>query len=83
MVYPNPSNSNVNIDYNLSVQSSVQIDIYNLMGKLITQSVNLNQMSGYFHSEFDLSDPSNTNGIYYIKLSYKDKVVISKFILAK
>jgi uncharacterized repeat protein (TIGR03803 family) len=82
-VYPNPSTGLINIDYYLPKQSTVQLSLYDMMGKLVKQTINQNQLPGNYHSELNLNDYSSQNGIYYVRLTYDNNVYNSKVIISK
>jgi len=82
-LYPNPSKGLVNVDYELPLKADVQLSIYDMMGKLIKQTIHQNQLPGYYHMELNLAGQSDQNGIYYIRLSCGDKIFNNKLIIAK
>jgi hypothetical protein len=82
-VYPNPSTGFVNIDYFQPERATVQLTVYDMMGKVVKQNILENQLPGSYHTELNLNEYSNQNGVYYVRLTYGDKVFNSKVIIAK
>lgn len=72
--YPNPFNPSTTISYALPYQSSVEIIIYDLMGKEIKSFAVPSQSAGY--NEFVWDGRNNrgitvTSGVYFYKISIK------------
>lgn len=61
-IYPNPSNSRIVVDFQLSHSATVEINLFDLRGRLIGELANKTLPEGYRWFEFDLSDLSS--GIY-------------------
>jgi hypothetical protein len=75
-VYPNPSPGKFNLTLDYTMNTSVGIKIYNIMGKLIMER----EISKY-KNEIDLS--AYPNGIYVLSISkekekYRQKIIIQK-----
>lgn len=67
--YPNPFNPSTVIRYQLPVQSSVSLKIYNLLGQEVRTLVEENENAGYKSVEwFPGGEPS---GVYYYRLRAK------------
>ncbi|MCK4358533.1 MAG: right-handed parallel beta-helix repeat-containing protein [Candidatus Cloacimonetes bacterium] len=79
--YPNPFNKITIIRYFLPKYTEVKIQIYNLKGQLVETIVDSNKPTGYYTIEWNAKDMSS--GIYFYKLSTKDKTFINKMILLK
>ena len=69
--YPNPFNPSTTIKFSLPQEAKVNIKIYNVVGKEITQLVNETRLSGEYEITWDGRD-SNGNqmpsGIYFITM---------------
>ena len=80
--YPNPFNPTTVINYQLSVQSSVELSIYNLLGEKMTTIVNMIQPAGNYKVQWDAIGMDS--GIYFYNLqtdkgfSQTKKLVIIK-----
>ena len=65
--YPNPFNPKTTIKYQISNNNSfVQISVYDIQGKLVTELVNQKQTSGIYEVDFSASQYSS--GVYFYKL---------------
>jgi len=61
--YPNPFNPSTIISYSIPVASNVKLEVYNVLGKLITTLVNKTQEAGIYNISFNAGELSS--GIYY------------------
>lgn len=80
-IFPNPSNSFVNIKYNLFKSGNVSLKIYNVLGEEIVILLNEYQAIGSYENIWDTQNISS--GLYVVKLetSYSNnfkKVLIQK-----
>jgi hypothetical protein len=64
--YPNPSNPQSKIDYELPVSGAVTIKLYNLLGEEVTTIVNETKEAGYYTAEFDGSNLAS--GVYVYRI---------------
>lgn len=65
--YPNPFNPSTTIKYSIVEESGVRINIYNLLGELVTELVNTEQQAGYYETKFEAKNlPS---GVYFYSIS--------------
>jgi len=67
--YPNPSNPSSKIDFQLPVESDVNISVYDLTGKLVKTLVNSNMETGYHTVVFDGTNIASGIYIYRINVS--------------
>jgi Ca-activated chloride channel homolog len=67
--YPNPFNPVTTIAYSLPVVSSVRLEIYNVLGELISIMVNGIQVPGNYIITWDAS--SEPSGVYFYKIIAK------------
>jgi Secretion system C-terminal sorting domain/Beta-propeller repeat len=84
--YPNPFNPSTTIKYSVAnVETgyipSVQLKVYDILGREIITLVNKEQSQGYYEVKFDGSDL--TSGIYFFRLQSGDYVETKKMILLK
>jgi hypothetical protein len=64
--YPNPFNPSTNIQYQLSTQSDVSVEIYDTGGRRVAILVNQMQQPGVYTVQFDGS--RLVSGIYFVRL---------------
>ncbi len=69
--YPNPFNPSTTIEYNLPVNSDVQVNIYNILGELVNQLVNKNETAGHHQLIWNSNNGNGkkiSSGIYFYEL---------------
>jgi len=79
--YPNPFNSSTTLQYELTSDASVSIEIYDLLGNKIMQVVNENQTVGQ-HSQLVNADNLNS-GIYFINMIAGDESYMQRISVVK
>ena len=79
--YPNPFNARTIISYSLTEQTDVRIDIYDILGRLVTTLVNTNQQAGKYQAQWDASGESS--GVYFYRITAGDKTETRQMILLK
>jgi parallel beta-helix repeat protein len=79
--YPNPFNSSTTIDYSLPTASDVGIEIFNVLGQLISTIVDERQTAGNKSITWNASDMAS--GIYFYKLAAGDKSFTKRCVLIK
>lgn len=65
-VWPNPAQNTAFINYNLSVNTEININIYNLLGENVKTVINNEQQIGQQNIPINTDDLPN--GVYFIKL---------------
>jgi len=79
--YPNPFNPSTTIEYSITKQSHVVLNVYDIIGNEVAQLVDESQSAGNYRFNFDGSKLSS--GTYIVKLSAGDKIETKKMILLK
>ena len=79
--YPNPFNPATTINYNLSQNSNVLLQVYNLKGQLIETLVNQNQAAGQHSVTWNAVNQSS--GIYFYQLHTGAQTATGKCLLLK
>lgn len=79
--YPNPFNPSTVITYSIPTSSIVRVEVYNVLGKLITTLVNENQEAGIYSEVFNAVGLGN--GIYYCRISAGNFSETKKMLLLK
>lgn len=79
--YPNPFNPSTTIRYQLSVDSKVNLKVYDILGQEIEILVDEFQSAGSYEILFNSQNLSS--GVYYYKLTSNNKSDIKKMILIK
>ncbi len=71
-IYPNPTSEQININYNLKVNSSVSIELFDIAGRSIKTLLPLTtQTIDKYKNTFQITDLNS--GMYFIKLKINDK----------
>jgi hypothetical protein len=84
--YPNPFNGQTNIEFQLSNQSSVKLEIFNILGQRIKSLMNEEKSPGYYSISWDGKNDFGelvNSGIYFIKISADKFSDIKKMTLLK
>jgi hypothetical protein len=84
--YPNPFNAGTVITYTLSQDGEVKLDVYNILGRLVTSLVNGFQSAGMQNANWDGTDLSGrpvASGIYFYRLAAGNAVESRKMTLMK
>ncbi|GBD92227.1 hypothetical protein BMS3Abin04_02962 [bacterium BMS3Abin04] len=84
--YPNPFNPSTTIKYeipNVTTQNlaSVQLKVYDILGREVATLVNKNQSPGNYEVVWDASN--FTSGIYFYRLTAGNKISVKKMMLLK
>jgi alpha-tubulin suppressor-like RCC1 family protein len=76
-VYPNPTNTIVNIDYTLENSSNVVLRVTNIQGQVITE-IKTEKSSGLNTDTLDLS--SQSSGMYFLTLTSGNNTYTTKIV---
>jgi arylsulfate sulfotransferase len=79
--YPNPFNPTSRINYSIPRTSAVKIQIFDILGNLITTLVNKEQPAGSYVVEFDGSRLAS--GIYFYRFNAGEFLSVKKMLLLK
>ncbi len=76
-LYPNPFTQSITIDYTLRQTSKVRLEVFNMLGEIISIPVDSKlQSSGQYKFQF----AEQPTGIYFVKLSVNEKSVVKKIV---
>jgi FlgD Ig-like domain len=85
--YPNPFNPTTAISYRLSIQSDVQLTIFDMLGQTVKNLVSENQPAGNYTISWDGTDQSGNllaGGVYLYRLQAGHNFIqIRKMVLVK
>jgi Secretion system C-terminal sorting domain len=79
--YPNPFNPSTKIEYNVSKQTKIKLDVFNILGEHVATLVNEVQPAGKYTVNFDASNLSS--GVYIYQLSTGNHLFAKKMTLLK
>lgn len=77
-IYPNPSQDQANIEFNLLKSTDIRVELYDMVGKLLISDTHLGRSEGMHRLNIDVSEL--TSGLYTIKI-VADGAQISRKIM--
>jgi hypothetical protein len=80
VIYPNPFNELLNIDFYLSSNNKLNVFMYDVTGKLITSYKNENALKGFFPLVFDVPNHMISAGVYILKIEIGEEKMIKKLV---
>lgn len=81
-LYPNPATDVVNVEFNLTNESTISMEVYNMLGQAVYSIPQTNLQKGGFRSEINTSDFEN--GVYFVAVKNGDRVAQTlKFVVSK
>ncbi|MCK9407630.1 MAG: T9SS type A sorting domain-containing protein [Bacteriovoracaceae bacterium] len=84
--YPNPFNPTTEITYNVPMNSSVEIAVYNLLGQKVRTLINEVHAAGEFKARWDGKDASGksvSSGVYFYTMKAGSFQSVKKMMLLK
>ena len=84
--YPNPFNPSTRIEYSISLESFVDLSVFDISGNFVKALVNSNQLTGMHSIQWDGTNEMGNkvpSGIYFIKIKTGDFSESRKMILLK
>ncbi|MEJ2616599.1 MAG: T9SS type A sorting domain-containing protein [Ignavibacteriaceae bacterium] len=79
--YPNPFNPSTTIKYDLSKQSRVKLEIYDILGRRVATLVDETKKAGRYQIVWNAS--RLTSGVYFERLQAGDYSAVKKLLLLK
>ncbi len=79
--YPNPFNPATTIAYGLPTDTQVELTVYDMNGRMITELVSEFQSAGVY--ELDWNASGQASGVYFIRLTTSDFTKTQKVMLVK
>jgi len=80
-IQPNPFNSNTSIHYEISNDEYVQVEVYDISGRLIKSLLEEYQQKGKHQIEWNA--PEQKAGVYFIKIKSGNNTAVQKCLLRK
>lgn len=77
VVYPNPTNTNSTVEYVLKSNSTVQLEVYDVLGKKLETLVNGNQPAG----KHNVNLAKLNAGIYFVKLNINNNSNTTRLVV--
>lgn len=82
-MYPNPFSDYMNINYSLNKSGNVNLEIYDILGKVVATLINEKQLEGAYKYVFNASGANLAEGTYIVKLQVDNTVFIKKILQIK
>lgn len=79
VIYPNPSNGNFSIRFNLKENTKIKVAIYNFLGAKVSEIEESNYVMG--ENTVPLNSTHLSNGMYFCALSSENKTISTKKIV--
>jgi flagellar hook assembly protein FlgD len=84
--YPNPFNPGTTISYDIPEKTTVKLQIYDLLGRLVRTLVHAQQEAGSYAIPWDgLSEDRSSvgSGVYFYRLETDKHVAVRKMLLIR
>lgn len=81
--YPNPFNPTTIITYHLARTSTVQLEVFDILGRKLVTLVNTKQMAGTYSFAFNATHLNLSSGVYFYRLNTGEFTATKKMMLAK
>ncbi|MCK5052306.1 MAG: chitobiase/beta-hexosaminidase C-terminal domain-containing protein [Candidatus Cloacimonetes bacterium] len=84
--YPNPFNPMTTIAYTLPSDGMIGLKVYNIKGQVVKTLIEGEQLAGSYETVWngkDNNEKSVSTGIYFYKLSTKNKTIMRKMLMLK
>ena len=81
--YPNPFNPDTIINYSLAKNGYTNLNIYDLLGRMVVKLVDNFENAGNHSIMLSTSDYQLSSGVYFYKLTQRDNSITKKMILSK
>jgi len=84
-VYPNPASGPLTVEYQLKEAQNVQIDVYDMMGRRVTQLANGHQPMGAHAVEWNTrtSNRPLSSGAYVVRLKTENATDTRHFVIVR
>jgi hypothetical protein len=82
-VYPNPSNGITTIEYVLNMDANVSLNVYNVLGVKVLETVNDDQSGGTYKYTINARKSNLNPGIYFITLVIDGKANTQRLVITE
>jgi hypothetical protein len=80
IVYPNPFNDLLNIDFYLNKNDKLKLSLFDVTGKLVMHYENENAGKGFFPLEFNALNHLIGSGVYVLKIEIGNEKMVKKLV---
>jgi len=81
-IFPNPSNGNAQLTYSIAQEGKVTLELINALGQTERQLQELTLPAGKYSLSLD-ANKTLSDGVYFVRLTANDQVLIKKIIFKK
>ena len=79
--FPNPFNLSFKLNFNLTKDSKIKVDLYDISGKKVREIENKNLNIG--NHQYLINTPELSSGIYFLKFNNNNRIYSKKILLIK
>ena len=79
--YPNPTNNNLSVIFELAENRNIEVKIYNVLGKEISTLISNNMEEGYHSLDVDLGNVDS--GLYFVSIISEGVVIETKSLVVQ
>jgi hypothetical protein len=79
-IYPNPCSDRITLSYSLKTSSYVQIELWDLSGRMITRLAEYNEQTGKHQHTLSMTDKIKA-GVYMLRLKCNDSMTIRELMI--
>jgi PKD repeat protein len=83
VIFPNPSNDQVNISYHLIADAKVGMQLIDVLGKTVYQKNASIQFAGDHSELLSKRELNLSNGVYFVKVQINNKTHVQKLIITE
>lgn len=80
LLYPNPNNGTVTIEFDLAQAQNISIELYNLLGEKVTTLLSESRQAGRVHYKYNAADKGLNAGVYFLYLHIGKEVITRKVV---
>ena len=73
-VFPNPFTDNATIGYNLTADSKVKVEVFDISGKLVAKLFEGNEKAGNYSLSYSVKNSENMSGIFIVKMTVNGEI---------
>ena len=85
-IYPNPFSNRVTISFSLADSEKIKLDLFSITGQKIKALANKQLPSGNYNFSWDARKKDGgllKEGVYFVRLQYREQVIIKKVIFSR
>ncbi len=80
LLYPNPNNGTVTIEFDLAQAQNISVELYNLLGEKVITLLNEFRQAGRVQYKYNAADKGLNAGVYFLYLHIGKEVITRKVV---